>query len=194
MENWTDLDEVLLGEGYIHTGRFYIENGYAKSSCGDDFNILHLMSDEMIQTSAEPGQDMTGNSDQFAFITWQRDTGVDDEYRYRGGDEKYWNTLYTRINVCNMVIALIDEQPEKTPDDTAAKERIKGEAYFLRGLYYFMLTNLYCEPYNPATADATRGMPLKFTEYVEDIEFNRATLASILSTYSRRSQRRRKMP
>lgn len=121
---------------------------------------------------------MTGNSDQFAFITWQRDTGVDDEYRYRGGDEKYWNTLYTRINVCNMVIALIDEQPEKTPDDTAAKERIKGEAYFLRGLYYFMLTNLYCEPYNPATADATRGMPLKFTEYVEDIEFNRATLAS----------------
>lgn len=130
VENWTDLDEVLLGEGYIHTGRFYIENGYAKSSCGDDFNILHLMSDEMIQTSAEPGQDMTGNSDQFAFITWQRDTGVDDEYRYRGGDEKYWNTLYTRINVCNMVIALIDEQPEKTPDDTAAKERIKGEAYF----------------------------------------------------------------
>lgn len=50
VENWTDLDEVLLGEGYIHTGRFYIENGYAKSSCGDDFNILHLMSDEMIQT------------------------------------------------------------------------------------------------------------------------------------------------
>ncbi|MDE6078274.1 MAG: RagB/SusD family nutrient uptake outer membrane protein, partial [Muribaculaceae bacterium] len=39
------------------------------------------------------------------------------------------------------------------------------------------LANLYCEPYDPATAATKTGMPLKFTEMIEDKEFERATLA-----------------
>ena len=76
-----------------------------------------------------------------------------------------------------MVISQIDEQPSHSVEDDLEKSRVKGEAYFLRGLYYFYLANMYCEPYDPATAGSMVGMPLKFSEIIEDKEFDRATLA-----------------
>ena len=100
----------------------------------------------------------------FAFYTWQQDTGMDEELNYAGGDERYWNMLYEKINTCNMVLALIDEQPEVNEDDTYGKQRVKGEAYFLRAAYYFLLANLYAEPYNPQTAASTPGVPIKLTD------------------------------
>lgn len=103
---------------------------------------------------------------------------MDREFKYMGGDDKYFNTPYSRINVCNMVISLIDEQPEPDATDKVEKSRVKGEAYFLRAIYYFMLANLYCEPYDPATASSKMGMPLKFSEVIEDVEFDRSSLES----------------
>lgn len=81
-----------------------------------------------------------------------------------------------------MVISIIDDQPENDEEDGIQKKRVKGEAYFLRALYYFFLVNMYCEPYSPATAESTMGLPLKFTEIIEDKEFERSTLAE---TYSK---------
>lgn len=175
VNSWEDLDEVLLGSAYIHTGRYYYAGN---SNLGIDrdveFDILHFMSDEIRMAESE-GR-FTAYETIFPFFTWQQDTGVDNEFRYIGGDESYFNEPYSRINVCNMVISLIDKQPENNEDDAIQKRRVKGEAYFLRAIYYFLLANLYCEPYNPATAATAPGMPLKFSEVIEDIEFNRASL------------------
>lgn len=177
VNSWEDLDEVLLGSAYLKTGRYY-ESGYGYTSLDRDahFDILHFMGDE-IAMDENPHELSNYYDDMFAFWTWQQDTGVDKQFRYVGDDEKYFNEPYSRINVCNMVLSVIDEQPEATDNDHIQKRRVKGEAYFLRGLYYFLLANLYCEPYNPATASQTKGMPLKFSEVIEDTEFNRATLA-----------------
>ena len=60
-----------------------------------------------------------------------------------------------------MVISLIDDQPEYSLDDAEQKERVKGEAYFLRGLCYFFLANLYAQPYNPATAAKLKNVVAK---------------------------------
>ena len=59
------------------------------------------------------------------------------------------------------------------------KERVKGEAYFLRAAYYFLLANLYAQPYLPQTAASTPGVPIKLSEYVEDREFKRESLATV---------------
>lgn len=175
--SWEDLDEVLLGDGYVPSGRVYIQYSAFQNESGPNYNILHVMTDELVQTGEYDGGDYLGlENNLFGFITWQQETGVNSLFKMIGKDDTYFNDLYKRINVCNMVLALIDEQPAPHEDDALAKDRIKGEAYYLRGLYYFMLANLYCPPYNPATASQEMGMPLKFTEYIEDVEYSRASL------------------
>ena len=181
VNSWEDLDEVLLGSAYLKPGRYYVANMTVYSERGNHFDFLHFLSDEIVMTD-DPYYLMEYYDDMFPFITWQQDTGVDRELRYVGNDEKYFNAPYSAINVCNMVISLIDEQPANTADDVMQKSRVKGEAYFLRALYYFFLTNLYCEPYNPATAASAQGMPMKLSEVVEDKEFERSSLADTYKT------------
>ena len=177
VEGWQDLDEVLLGDGYMHSSRIYIANSAVwNDGDADGLNILHYMTDEF-DLYQDNYCDYLGVLDRmFPFYTWQQDTGTDKDLKYAGGDAQYWNDLYSRINVCNMVISLIDDQPEYSLDDAEQKERVKGEAYFLRGLCYFFLANLYAQPYNPATAADLPGVPVKNTEYVEDMEYDRGTL------------------
>lgn len=177
VESWRDLDEVLLGDGYMHSARIYVTNSYnATEGSIDGLNILHYMTDEFDIDPEEYQDNLDVLSSMFPFYTWQQDTGTDKDLKYVGGDAKYWNDLYSRINICNMVIALIDEQPESCADDAVQKERVKGEAHFLRGMCYFFLTNLYAQPYTPSTAESTPGVPIKTSEYVEDIEYPRASL------------------
>lgn len=176
--SWEDLDEVLLGEGYVPSGRIYIQNSKMQTDRSQDWDILHLMTDELRQTGlyASTGDILGYESSLFGIITWQQETGINAKFKYIGSDGGFFNDLYTRINISNMVLSLIDDQPAPHITDELAKQRVKGEAYYLRGLYYFMLANLYSQPYNPSTAATTPGMPLKFTEYIEDTEFSRATL------------------
>lgn len=181
VESWQDLDEVLLGDAYMQSSRVSFDDDDA--SAGDNLDILHVMSDELKEAIEYDCMDMLDyKKSLFAFHTWQQDTGFDEKLKYRGGDDEYWNNIYTKINVCNMVIALIDEQPEPKVGDGLQKERVKGEAYFLRGAYYFLLANLYAQPYVPSTAASVPGVPVKTSEYVEDIEYTRETLAQ---TYER---------
>lgn len=180
VETWEDLDELLLGDGHLEPALFS-NNDDTDSETPENLNILHLMGDEMQENPIQYGEDdlLYYRKNRFAFFTWQQDTGMDEEFTYRGGDEYYWDMLYRKINTCNMVLALIDEQPEEDEEDTYGKERVKGEAYFLRAAYYFLLVNLYGAPYNPATAASTPGVPVKLTEYVEDREYQREPLTTV---------------
>ncbi|MDE6810529.1 MAG: RagB/SusD family nutrient uptake outer membrane protein [Muribaculaceae bacterium] len=178
--SWEDLDEVLLGDAYVASCRLTLDDD--DDEAGQNWDILHVMTDELKLMPAYSTDVLDYEANMFAFITWQQDTGIDKLFKYVGKDESYFNDLYRRINVCNMVLALIDEQPAPHREDELAKERVKGEAYYLRGVYYFMLANLYCPPYNPATASKEMGMPLKFTEYIEDTEYTRASLEDTYKT------------
>ncbi|WP_286525114.1 RagB/SusD family nutrient uptake outer membrane protein [Duncaniella freteri] len=174
VETWEDLDELLVGEGYFQSGSLDPENG---SESGENIDFLHFMTDEVTMTGGIDMDISNYYDHMFPYYTWQSDTGVNNKFNYQGGDEETFNLLYRKINVCNSVIALADDQPIHDPkNDPIQKRRIKGEAQFLRAFYYFMLTNLYAEPYNPSTAESTPGVPLKFTENVEDIEFTRSSL------------------
>ncbi len=177
VEGWSDLDELLLGECYLPPTTLSSNTG--------NLDILHLMSDEIKPNLSDNARNSLGYTDYmkplFPFYTWMADTGIDETRKYTGGDDTYWNDLYKRINVCNIVIELIDGQPEKKNGDAAEKERVKGEAYFLRGAYYFLLANLYGKPYSPATASADMGVPVKLSGTIEDVEFQRQPLADVYS-------------
>lgn len=174
VNTWEDLDEVLLGDGYLHAGRVYLQNSRQITDRSLNMDFIHFLADEIEYTDYD---DVYVRDDYFSAHTWQQEMGMDPELRYIGGDDVLWNDFYKRVNVCNMIISLIDELPEPTPEDAVEKSRVKGEAYFLRAVYYFTLANLYCKPYNPDDAAATKGLPVKFTEYIEDKEFECETLA-----------------
>lgn len=178
VESWRDLDEVLLGDGYMHSARIVAAySGYRPSLTGDEgLDILHFMTDEIDMRDEKDNDYCNYEYAMFPFYTWQQDTGTDYTLKYTGGDEKYWDDLYSRINVCNMVIYQVDDLPADHESDVREKERVKGEAYFLRGLCYFYLANLYAQPYDPATAASTPGVPVKTSPEVQDQEYLRETL------------------
>ena len=51
---------------------------------------------------------------------------------------------YSRIKGCNVILEYMDQMD----GDEVKQEHLRGEAYFLRGFYYFYLTNFFGFPYN----------------------------------------------
>lgn len=71
--------------------------------------------------------------------------GVIDQFMQVSANQAYtnfWNLSYNGITRCNKVLAEID-QPGIAWSDERLKERGKGEALFLRGLYYFNLVRQF---------------------------------------------------
>src|SRR5690606_29084990 len=60
-------------------------------------------------------------------------------------------------------------------------DHIKGAALFYRGFSYFLLAQVYCEPYNPMGGNDGLGLPLRLTP-----DFNEASVRStVQETYDR---------
>ena len=177
------LDEVLLGSVYVPAFSVYNPSGI--TSCGF-FNIL----DDDINTAS--GSDITKtvpyniytNTDEnFGYFTWQAEVGLKRDGN-KNDDHYTWDDMYKRINYVNVILDEIEQMPRDTEKDLATYYRVKGEAHFLRGQFYLILTNLYGKPYHASTAAKNLSVPLKLTPYVEhdpqkDTQFERATVKAI---------------
>lgn len=180
VETWQDLDELLLGDGYLSPGEIRSKDYSSPTYENPNLQIIHFFADELLQNKEKVTGDHWGYAKTvFPFYTWQQDTGVNEEGKFVGGSEKPWNLLYKHLNCVNMVLGAINDVPRKTDEDIINSERVKGEAHFLRGAYYFLLVNLYAKPYDSATASNTPGVPLKLTDYVEDKEFARESVEKV---------------
>ncbi|MCV9930293.1 RagB/SusD family nutrient uptake outer membrane protein [Flavobacterium sp. LS1R49] len=67
-----------------------------------------------------------------------------------------YQELYNVIFYANVIINEASNKLEASAD----KDQLIGEAYGLRALAYFDLVNLFGKPYDAATADSDRGVPL----------------------------------
>lgn len=98
-----------------------------------------------------------------------------------GEDLTFWSLPYERINRCNLVLEYIDDMD----GDEAEREHIKGEAYTLRGFYYFMLTNFFGLPYNFGDPAQNLGVPLKLDSGVTDDRLARNSVAECYAQIER---------
>ncbi|MDE5612598.1 MAG: RagB/SusD family nutrient uptake outer membrane protein [Odoribacter sp.] len=178
VETYTDLDEVLLGDGYLPMGRIYTPNSSFRIE-NKYFQAVHYMSDELDVFSWDGyGDRLNIQEEMFGWHTWQKDVGQATEGNSRVDEDKDWNKAYHCINTCNMVLALIDEQKTENEREELEKMRIKGEATFLRGLYYFTLANLYGEPYSSTNLHKP-AVPLKLSEVIEDKNYTTNTVKEV---------------
>ncbi|WP_316837025.1 RagB/SusD family nutrient uptake outer membrane protein [Pedobacter nutrimenti] len=69
-----------------------------------------------------------------------------------------WEALYNQIYVTNLVITQVMDAEGGT---TSEKTELLSEAKVQRAYAYLILVNLYAKQYNPATAAADPGVPLR---------------------------------
>lgn len=152
-EDAVSLNELLLGEAYQRNDM----NG---------FNIfLGLLEDDI---EAAPYQVPNDNYDENKYLgsfTWQPDMFKRMESANSGHINMY-EKYYELILGAN---AVIDYLPTVT-DTEEMINTVKGQAYALRGFYYFNLVNIFGQPYN--YNPEAPGVPLKLHSGIESDENN----------------------
>lgn len=172
--NCADLEELLVGGGYaIRKGTQDILN-VKSATAGYYFPWLHVMDDDVVEAIAdkEPTQATSGKM-LAAFYRWEKDPCNDGDTDY---DDAMWTAMYSHIGVTNAVLEKVEEFTE---DSEADRNRVKGQALFLRAYYYFYLVNSYAKPYSGITSSEDLGVPLKTFAYIDDRYWGRATVAEV---------------
>lgn len=73
----------------------------------------------------------------------------------------WWNTLYSRINIANIILSEIRDMDKANEQDEADAWRVQGEAYFLRAQFYFFLVNIYGDAYCAFNGGRQVGGPVE---------------------------------
>lgn len=177
---WEDLDELLVGSGYLpHEASFTLKDQGTEISHYGQF--LHMMTDEIqeMQSTDYGGQDFDIQEVVFGAYTWQQRIGTTDTYTSYNAENTTWTKSYYHINVCNNILASLDNIDIKDEADEQGHHKVKGEAHFIRAFIYFFLNNLYGKPYVRETAKTDLGVPIKLSENVEDIKYKRNTVQEV---------------
>lgn len=177
VKSWNDLDELLIGDCYLQ-----VQASHDASRTTNIGWFLPFCADEMEEENQEAGGGHVMfdlKEKVFGYYTWQQRVGLSPEYTSYMAENGTWTEIYRLINVANNIIKSVADVPQSTDAEKEGALRVKGEAHFLRGLYYFWLTNLYGKPYQAATAKTDLAVPLKTDETVNDIEYQRNTVQEV---------------
>lgn len=178
VKTWSDLDELLIGECYMQTNNSVDVNNKER----EPGFFLPYVCDEVEEqtksyTSYYASYDLMDAV--FGYYTWQQRVGQNDAYTGFNTETDTWTPVYKLINVANNILESAQDVPQSTDTDKEGVLRVTGEAYFLRGLYYFWLANIYGKPYDPSTADTDLAVPLKTEAKVNDKVYQRNTVTEV---------------
>lgn len=175
--NLDDLDKLLLGDGYFKV--FSKTTSYKNANCYYPF--IHFIADETREVSRDYKNPSLNSpdirDDIFGFYTWQQNLGTNHAGTKITDDSDTWLNLYRHIAVANSILDQVETLKETGPIEQY--ERIRAESYFVRASSYFMLVNLYAQPYQVGRASQTDGVPLKTTSQVEDVRFTRDNVEAV---------------
>lgn len=173
--SYQDLDELLIGDCYLP-----VRQSLYLYETSDPGFFIHFLGDEIEEQNEGSGRPYTGDKPKaFGYYTWQERGGQTPTYTGYVTENDTWTEIYRLINVANNVIESADKVPQQMEEEKMAVARIKGEARFIRGAYYFWLVNLYAKPYVEATASTDYGIPVKTESKVNDIVYQRNTVQEV---------------
>lgn len=183
VNSFTDLDELMVGSGFLGTGLVANANYYIQVY-NTNYLPVHFMSDELeenLTPATDPDQSMGYRKLMYPYFTWQQNLYLDYQQKeaFDDAEKSYWILSYNHIATCNMILSEAGKLSVNDNDEVALSNKVNGEAHFLRALYYYVLVNLYAKPYSPSTAAQTPGVPLKISEYIEDKDYTRNSVKEV---------------
>ena len=164
------LEEQSQDEVIVRTvtdySQFLLGSAYDMRNSGE---ILYLLDDDVaLEEKQYYGGDNANAINCFGYFTWQPDMW---ERWYKITDA--YVSIYGQLKGVNATLDGIDEA---TGSDVE-RDYVKAEALGLRGYYYFMLINLYGEPYNHNKQSL--GVPLKLTAGLVENGIERNTVEEV---------------
>ena len=148
-EDAVSLNELLLGEAYQRNDM----KGFTA--------FLSLLDDDVEAAPYQTPIDGFDGNKYLACFSWQPDMFKMMESA-GAGQTNIYESYYSLILGVNAVIDYISE----VNDTQENINKVKAQAYALRGFYYFQLVNIFGQPYN-ANPEAP-GVPLKLNSGIEE--------------------------
>jgi hypothetical protein len=136
-------------------------------------NTFAVVAEYMSDNTDDYGED-NPYTDRFSeqLFYWQDITENDDD-----GPKGIWEGHYGAITNANQALAAIEEMGGAT---TTSLKAAKGEALLCRAYNHFILANIFCNAYNPATAANELGIPyMEKAETELNPKYERGTLAEV---------------
>ena len=136
-------------------------------------NTFAVVAEYMSDNTDDYGED-NPYTDRFSeqLFYWQDITENDDD-----GPKGIWEGHYGAITNDNQALAAIEEMGGAT---TTSLKAAKGEALLCRAYNHFILANIFCNAYNPATAANELGIPyMEKAETELNPKYERGTLAEV---------------
>ncbi|QEC44039.1 SusD-like starch-binding protein associating with outer membrane [Pseudobacter ginsenosidimutans] len=160
------INSMLLGNGYPRN----------QLDCGEITAGLQVLDDDIALTTGTAAfvSDANFYNALFHTFTWQAEMHT--QMRDNGGYGKYknlWDLTYKLILGTNAALDYVDI----VEGTKLEKNKIKAQAYALRGFYFFHLVNLFGEPYNHNPQ--APGVPLKLSSKIENEEIPRNTVKEV---------------
>ena len=156
-----DLQQLMIGEAYPIGSTFhsYLElmTDNVESCCGTESEYTYKMNGKSVFSWDDNMFEMLGEN------------GV--------GQIDTYDHYYSCIKGCNVVLEELDDVIGTYEE----KAQVRGEALAMRSYYYFMLVNLFGQPYNATDVDieTTPGVPLVLSSKVSDLYPKRVSVATV---------------
>lgn len=153
----TDFSELLLGSGYPKSYSYMASE-------------LYLLDDDVeINESVFRGEtENTSIVKRFGHFTWQPDM-----WERTSLLTETYSKMYAYLMGINATLDYIDD----AIGDAEERDQVKAEALGLRGYLYYMLVNLYGEPYN--YNKKALGVPLKLVSDLKENGLKRNTVEEV---------------
>ncbi|MDR1414901.1 MAG: RagB/SusD family nutrient uptake outer membrane protein [Odoribacteraceae bacterium] len=111
----------------------------------------------------------------WGYWTWQQDPEMPWEGVLK--NDLAWGHYYHQILMGNIVLDALDRLNVEGTE--AEKRYLEAECHLIRAYAYFMLVNLYGEPYDPATAGEAMGVPVNELASAQNKNFTRSSVEDV---------------
>ncbi|HVK46620.1 MAG TPA: RagB/SusD family nutrient uptake outer membrane protein [Pseudobacter sp.] len=166
-----ELQQLMMGEVY--------PAGSIKSSF---HAYLDLMTDDMVSNFKTSTMGPTIYRQYEGPYTWRAEMFEMMESALTPDAIDTYAHYYKRIKGCNVVLDMIDQ----VKGDENERENVRGQALAMRSYYYFMLMNLFAQPYNTPGIDreSAPGVELILDAVVKDEYPKRASMQRVYDQIS----------
>lgn len=128
------------------------------------------------------------NSDEYRNSSWTAYSLMQEEaYKWKDitdiseneSPQRLWESYYSGVQTCNLAIEHIEKQ---SIEDQANYDAQLGEALISRAYNMFVLSTVFCQAYDPETANSELGLPYPLTPEKDlVVKYERGTLAELYS-------------